>query len=115
MLVGCLLSLPLIYYVTRPYTPPKTPYKPHSDMDETTPELTPSQLENAREQARKRQERVLSSLTPKERELLKEYVDALHDPVKRKELTRLQRLDCLVVTIVAAALLAGGYLLATHW
>jgi len=115
LLVGCLLSVPLIYYITRPYTPPKA-YKPHSDMDEEKePEMDPVQLQNASEQARKRQERVLSTLTPKERELLKDYLDSLRDPVKRKELGKMQRLDCLMGTVVTAALLGGVYLLATHW
>ena len=115
VLVGCLLSIPVIYYITRPYTPSKA-YKPHSDMDEEkAPEPDPAQLQEASEQAKKRQERVLSALTPKERVLLKDYLDSLRDPIKRKELSKLQRLDCLMGTVVTATLLGGVYLLATHW
>lgn len=115
VLVGCLLSIPVIYYITRPYTPSKA-YKPHSDMDEEkTMEADPVQLQEASEQAKKRQERIFSTLTPNERILLKDYLDSLRDPIKRKQLSKLQRLDCLMGTVVTTTLLVGIYLLATHY
>ena len=116
ILVGCFLSLPIIYYSTRPYTPAKVPFKPHSDMEDPPvqeEQPTEAQMQVQVENARKRKERVMSTLTPEERVLVQDYFEALKDPVKRKEMAKYQKLDCLMGTVVLVILAGGVYLVAT--
>lgn len=85
---GGIISIPLIYYSTRPLPPDASLEKQEEKEEDTVQEfLTQEELENMRKRSKERQNRILSALTPKEQELFKDYITSISDPEQSQSST----------------------------
>ena len=83
VLVGGLLSIPLIMYSTKPVPPPTVEKEPEKEVPVLNKTQSADELALIAQRSRERQEKVLSELNPRERELFKEYVQEMKNPERQ--------------------------------
>jgi type IV secretory pathway VirB4 component len=97
IMIGGLLSLPIIHYCNQP-SPALKPSKPSEPEEAPRPSAKPlseEELQDLKKKAEERKARVLKDLTPYEKELLNEYLENLKNPKKYP-----QSLNLLIAIIV---------------
>ncbi|CAG9333615.1 unnamed protein product [Blepharisma stoltei] len=114
LLIGGLISIPLIYYSTRPVPIEPTLEKPEdSPKEEPVQEkfYTQEELDAMKQRSKERQERILSAMTPHEQEIFKSYIKDLQDKEKNHESGFHKGVDwcmfvvlCLVITGIIYAI-----------
>mmetsp|Transcript_18480 Transcript_18480/g.33291 ORF Transcript_18480/g.33291 Transcript_18480/m.33291 type:complete len:122 (+) Transcript_18480:579-944(+) len=105
LLLGCFLSIPLIYYGSQTPLPPP-PAAPAKASESSNAELS--------KQASERRKKVLSHLSEEEKELVHEYLHEMRHPSKKDDNRFLKAVDFIVVTLLLCFIGAAAYLIASN-
>lgn len=102
VLVGGVLSIPILYYSTQPVTSTEIIQKEKTKNEETP--LSEQDLEKMKQRAQARKERILKNLNPNEQELFKEYINGILNPKPINPYERCMSL-CIILLLVAALII----------
>lgn len=120
ILLGGLISLPLIKYINTPIKPqqPSIPSENPPSVSETPPKLSEQALkakekliEDQIKQAQIRREKILSPLTDHERELFLDYIESLKDPKPKKSYESC--LACVGISTLITVIVLAAYTIFT--
>lgn len=107
ILVGGILSLPLIHYSTQPVVlQEKTPEKDREEAKKNpeiqqVPMKSEKEIKDSKDRAKARQDRVLSALNPNEQVLFKEYVNEIMNPTGKKSIEKCVTLTLMLIFCIA--------------